>query len=29
VMDGDVQVPEEPGLGVDIDEKVVEKYRVR
>ncbi|HEY7330337.1 MAG TPA: mandelate racemase/muconate lactonizing enzyme family protein, partial [Gemmataceae bacterium] len=29
VMDGDVHVPEEPGLGVDLDEKVVEKYRVR
>jgi L-rhamnonate dehydratase len=29
VNDGDIQVPEEPGLGVDLDEKIVEKYRVR
>jgi L-rhamnonate dehydratase len=28
VVDGDIAVPEEPGLGVDLDEKVVEKYRV-
>ncbi len=28
VIDGDIHVPEEPGLGVDLDEKVVEKYRV-
>jgi L-alanine-DL-glutamate epimerase-like enolase superfamily enzyme len=28
VVDGDIVVPEEPGLGVDLDEKVVEKYRV-
>jgi L-rhamnonate dehydratase len=29
VIDGDISVPEEPGLGVDLDEVVVEKYRVR
>jgi L-alanine-DL-glutamate epimerase-like enolase superfamily enzyme len=29
VIDGDINVPEEPGLGVDLDEAVVEKYRVR
>ncbi len=29
VEDGMVAVPEEPGLGVDLDEAVVEKYRVR
>jgi L-alanine-DL-glutamate epimerase-like enolase superfamily enzyme len=28
VVDGQIAVPEEPGLGVDLDEKVVEKYRV-
>src|SRR5437867_1288609 len=28
VVDGDITVPEEPGLGIDLDEKVVEKYRV-
>lgn len=28
VTDGQISVPEEPGLGVDLDEKVVEKYRV-
>jgi L-alanine-DL-glutamate epimerase-like enolase superfamily enzyme len=28
VVDGDIAVPEEPGLGVELDEKVVEKYRV-
>jgi L-alanine-DL-glutamate epimerase-like enolase superfamily enzyme len=28
VVDGDIVAPEEPGLGVDLDEKVVEKYRV-
>jgi L-alanine-DL-glutamate epimerase-like enolase superfamily enzyme len=28
VTDGDVRVPEEPGLGVELDEGVVEKYRV-
>ena len=27
--DGMVAVPEEPGLGVDIDEEVLEKYLVR
>lgn len=29
VIDGDICVPEEPGLGIDLDEAVVEKYRVR
>ena len=29
VVDGLVAVPEEPGLGVDLDEAVVEKFRVR
>ncbi len=28
VVDGQIGVPEEPGLGVELDEKVVEKYRV-
>lgn len=27
VVDGDIEVPEEPGLGVELDEAVVEKYR--
>src|SRR5229473_992074 len=27
VVDGDISVPEEPGLGVELDEAVVEKYR--
>jgi L-alanine-DL-glutamate epimerase-like enolase superfamily enzyme len=29
VIDGDIAVPDEPGLGVELDEKVVEKYRVK
>jgi L-alanine-DL-glutamate epimerase-like enolase superfamily enzyme len=29
VVDGDISVPEEPGLGVELDEAAVEKYRVR
>ena len=29
VIDGDISVPEEPGLGVELDDAVVEKYRVR
>jgi L-alanine-DL-glutamate epimerase-like enolase superfamily enzyme len=29
VVDGDISVPEEPGLGVDLDETIVAKYRVR
>jgi L-alanine-DL-glutamate epimerase-like enolase superfamily enzyme len=29
VIDGDIGVPEEPGLGVELDEAVVAKYRVR
>lgn len=28
VVDGDITVPEEPGLGVDLDETIVAKYRV-
>src|SRR5437667_195642 len=28
VVDGHIAVPEEPGLGVELDEKVVAKYRV-
>jgi L-alanine-DL-glutamate epimerase-like enolase superfamily enzyme len=28
IVDGDISVPEEPGLGIELDEKVVEKYRV-
>jgi L-alanine-DL-glutamate epimerase-like enolase superfamily enzyme len=28
VIDGDISVPEEPGLGVELDEKIVAKYRV-
>jgi L-alanine-DL-glutamate epimerase-like enolase superfamily enzyme len=28
VVDGEIAVPEEPGLGADLDEKVVEIYRV-
>jgi L-alanine-DL-glutamate epimerase-like enolase superfamily enzyme len=28
VVDGMIAVPEEPGLGVELDEEVVEKYRV-
>jgi L-alanine-DL-glutamate epimerase-like enolase superfamily enzyme len=29
IEDGFVTVPEEPGLGVELDEEVVEKYLVR
>jgi L-alanine-DL-glutamate epimerase-like enolase superfamily enzyme len=29
VVDGEIAVPEEPGLGVELDEKVVEKFRVK
>jgi L-rhamnonate dehydratase len=29
VVDGDIAVPEEPGLGVELDEEVVARYRVR
>lgn len=29
VVDGEIGVPEEPGLGIELDENVVEKYRVR
>jgi L-alanine-DL-glutamate epimerase-like enolase superfamily enzyme len=28
VVDGEIRVPEEPGLGVELDEAVVAKYRV-
>ena len=28
VIDGDITVPEEPGLGVELDEAVVERFRV-
>ncbi len=28
VVDGDITVPEEPGLGIELDEDVVRKYRV-
>jgi L-alanine-DL-glutamate epimerase-like enolase superfamily enzyme len=28
VVDGEISVPEEPGLGVDLDEEIVAKYRV-
>jgi L-alanine-DL-glutamate epimerase-like enolase superfamily enzyme len=28
VLDGDISVPEEPGLGVDLNEEIVAKYRV-
>jgi L-alanine-DL-glutamate epimerase-like enolase superfamily enzyme len=28
VRDGDICVPEEPGLGVELDDAVVERYRV-
>jgi L-alanine-DL-glutamate epimerase-like enolase superfamily enzyme len=29
VVDGEIAVPEEPGLGVELDEKVMEKFRVK
>jgi L-rhamnonate dehydratase len=28
VIDGDISVPEEPGVGVELDEAVLQKYRV-
>lgn len=28
VVDGEIAVPEEPGLGIELDERVVDKYRV-
>jgi L-alanine-DL-glutamate epimerase-like enolase superfamily enzyme len=28
VVDGDICVPEEPGLGIELDEEVVARYRV-
>jgi L-alanine-DL-glutamate epimerase-like enolase superfamily enzyme len=29
VVDGMIEIPERPGLGVTIDEAFVERYRVR
>ena len=29
VIDGDISVPEEAGLGIDLDEAVVAKYTVK
>ncbi len=29
VVNGEVSVPEEPGLGIELNEEIVEKYRVR
>ncbi len=29
VINGEISVPEEPGLGIELDEAVVERYRVR
>jgi hypothetical protein len=29
MIEGDIGVPEGPGLGVELDEAIVEKYRVR
>ena len=29
VVDGEIAMSEEPGLGVELDEKVVEKFRVK
>jgi L-alanine-DL-glutamate epimerase-like enolase superfamily enzyme len=28
VIDGEVRVPEQPGLGIELDEHVVERFRV-
>jgi L-alanine-DL-glutamate epimerase-like enolase superfamily enzyme len=28
VIDGDISVPEEPGLGIELNEEIVAKYRV-
>jgi L-alanine-DL-glutamate epimerase-like enolase superfamily enzyme len=28
VIDGDISVPEEPGLGIDLNDEIVAKYRV-
>jgi len=28
VVDGNISVPEEPGLGIELDEKIVAKYRI-
>lgn len=28
-VDGAIEVPEKPGMGIDVDEKKIEKYRVR
>ncbi|MBN9049467.1 MAG: mandelate racemase [Rhizobiales bacterium] len=29
VVDGAIEVPDKPGMGIDVDEKKIEKYRVR
>lgn len=29
LVDGAIEVPEKPGMGIDVDEKKIEKYRVR
>ena len=29
VVNGDISVPEEPGLGIELDEKIVDRYRVQ
>jgi len=28
VVDGCVQVPDEPGLGIELNEKILDKYRI-
>ena len=29
LVDGAIEVPDKPGMGIDVDEKKIEKYRVR